>query len=147
MVNNINTAQAPEKETRMDNAQEKRVELHLHTQMSAMDGVSAASDIIAQAVKWGQKAIAITDHGVAQSFPDAIHYITGKFGKLVKKEKGYPTTQEIVDAAPIKVIYGVEGYLTQDVEPFEEIPDTYCVFDLETTGFNPKLEKITEIAD
>ena len=146
MVNNINTAQAPEKETRMDNAQEKRVELHLHTQMSAMDGVSAASDIIAQAVKWGQKAIAITDHGVAQSFPDAIHYITGKFGKLVKKEKGYPTTQEIVDAAPIKVIYGVEGYLTQDVEPFEEIPDTYCVFDLETTGFNPKLEKITEIA-
>ena len=146
MVNNINIAQAPEKETRMDNAQEKRVELHLHTQMSAMDGVSAASDIIAQAVKWGQKAIAITDHGVAQSFPDAIHYITGKFGKLVKKEKGYPTTQEIVDAAPIKVIYGVEGYLTQDVEPFEEIPDTYCVFDLETTGFNPKLEKITEIA-
>lgn len=146
MVNNINTAQAPEKETRMDNAQEKRVELHLHTQMSAMDGVSAASDIIAQAVKWGQKAIAITDHGVAQSFPDAIHYITGKYGKLVKKEKGYPTTQEIVDAAPIKVIYGVEGYLTQDVEPFEEIPDTYCVFDLETTGFNPKLEKITEIA-
>lgn len=146
MVNNINTAQAPEKETRMDNAQEKRVELHLHTQMSAMDGVSAASDIIAQAVKWGQKAIAITDHGVAQSFPDAIHYITGKFSKLVKKEKGYPTTQEIVDAAPIKVIYGVEGYLTQDVEPFEEIPDTYCVFDLETTGFNPKLEKITEIA-
>ena len=146
MVNNINTAQAPEKETRMDNAQEKRVELHLHTQMSAMDGVSAASDIIAQAVKWGQKAIAITDHGVAQSFPDAIHYITGKFGKLVKKEKGYPTTQEIVDAAPIKVIYGIEGYLTQDVEPFEEVPDTYCVFDLETTGFNPKLEKITEIA-
>ncbi|MDD3303937.1 MAG: PolC-type DNA polymerase III [Clostridia bacterium] len=146
MINNINTAEAPEKVIRNDEAKEKRVELHLHTQMSAMDAVSSASDIIAQAVKWGQKSIAITDHGVAQSFPDAIHYITGKFGKLVKKEKGYPTTQEIVDAAPIKVLYGVEGYLTQDVAPFEEVPDTYCVFDLETTGFNPKMEKITEIA-
>jgi len=114
--------------------------------MSAMDGVSSATDILEQAVKFGHKAIAITDHGVAQSFPEALHYITGKFGKLVKKEKGYPTTQEILDAAPLKVIYGVEGYLTQDVEPFAPVSDTYCVFDLETTGFNPKMEKITEIA-
>lgn len=146
MVNNINMGDKPETETREDTSEEKRVELHLHTQMSAMDGVSSATDILAQAVRFGHKAVAITDHGVAQSFPEALHFITGKFGKLVKKEKGYPTTQEIVDAAPIKVIYGVEGYLTQDVEPDFVCPDTYCVFDLETTGFNPKMEKITEIA-
>ena len=146
MINNINTADKPEKESRKDLAEEKRVELHLHTKMSAMDGVSSISDILAQALNFGHKAIAITDHAVAQSFPEALHFITGKFEKLVKKESGYPTTQEILDAAPLKVIYGVEGYLTQDVEPNINIPDTYCVFDLETTGFNPKMEKITEIA-
>lgn len=146
MVNNINTTEQPEVVYRSDDADKKRVELHLHTKMSAMDGVSSATDILEQAVRFGHKAIAITDHGVAQSFPEALHFITGKFGKLVKKEKGYPTTQEILDAAPLKVIYGVEGYLTQDVEPFAPTFDTYCVFDLETTGFNPKVEKITEIA-
>lgn len=146
MVNNINVGEKLTKDVRQDNMEEKRVELHLHTQMSAMDAVSSMSDILDQAIKWGHSAIAVTDHGVAQAFPDAIHYITGKFEKLVKKEKGYPTTQEIIDAAPIKVIYGCEGYLVQDIEPDFEVPDTYCVFDLETTGFNPKIEKITEIA-
>ena len=144
IANNICEGKAPEE--KKDNAEEKRVELHLHTQMSAMDAVSSASDIIDQAVKWGHKAVAITDHGVVQSFPEALHYITGKFEKLVKKEKGYPTTQEIIDAAPIKVIYGVEGYLIQDIEPNPNVPDTYCVFDIETTGFNPSIERITEIA-
>ena len=74
---------------RMDNAPEKRVELHCHTKMSDMDGVSEVSDIIKQAMKWGHKALAITDHGVVQSFPDAAHTVSGDF----------------------KVIYGVEGYL------------------------------------
>ena len=146
IIHNIVKAEKPKKEGRMDNADEKRVELHMHTQMSAMDGVSSATDIINQAIKWGHKAVAITDHGVVQSFPDAIHLMTGKFSKLVKKEKGYPTTQEIIDAAPIKILYGVEGYLVQDIEPNPNLPDSFCVFDIETTGLNKKYEKITEIA-
>src|SRR5574344_481449 len=146
MVHNIVKGNKEEEVKREDNATEKRVELHMHTQMSAMDGVSSATDIINQAIKWGHKAVAITDHGVVQSFPDAIHLLTGKYSKLVKKEKGYPTTQEIIDAAPIKILYGVEGYLVQDIEPNNEKPDTFCVFDLETTGLNCKYEKITEVA-
>lgn len=146
MIHNIVKLEKTEENTRMDNAPEKRVELHMHTQMSAMDGVSSAESIINQAIKWGHKAVAITDHGVVQSFPDAIHLMTGKFSKLVKKEKGYPTTQEIIDAAPIKILYGVEGYLVQDIEPNPKLPDTFCVFDIETTGLNKKYEKITEIA-
>ncbi|MEG2310866.1 MAG: PolC-type DNA polymerase III, partial [Clostridia bacterium] len=144
MVSNIIEANKPE--GRKDEAINKRVELHLHTQMSAMDGISSAADIVNQAIKFGHKAVAITDHGVAQSFPEALHVVTKKFEKLVKKEKGYPTTQEILDVAPIKVLYGVEGYLTQDVEPQIEKLDTYCVFDIETTGLDPKYDKITEIA-
>lgn len=146
IIHNVVKAEKPKEEGRMDNATEKRVELHMHTQMSAMDGVSSATDIINQAIKWGHKAVAITDHGVVQSFPDAIHLMTGKFSKLVKKEKGYPTTQEIIDAAPIKILYGVEGYLVQDIEPNPNLPDSFCVFDIETTGLNKKYEKITEIA-
>lgn len=146
IIHNVVKAEKPQEEGRMDNAAEKRVELHMHTQMSAMDGVSSATDIINQAIKWGHKAVAITDHGVVQSFPDAIHLMTGKFSKLVKKEKGYPTTQEIIDAAPIKILYGVEGYLVQDIEPNPKLPDSFCVFDIETTGLNKKYEKITEIA-
>lgn len=144
MVNNINEAPAPA--LKQDDAEEKRVELHMHTQMSAMDAVSSASDIIAQAVRWGHKAVAITDHGVAQAYPEAHHYIMNKFSKLVKKEKGYPTTAEVLEAAPIQILYGVEGYLTQDVEPNPSKSDTFCVFDLETTGFSKKMDKITEIA-
>ncbi len=146
MIHNIVKAEKENEVLREDNAKEKRVELHMHTQMSAMDGVSSASDIINQAIRWGHKAVAITDHGVVQSFPDAIHLMTGKFSKLVKKEKGYPTTQEIIDAAPIKILYGVEGYLVQDIEPNVKKPDSFCVFDIETTGLNKKYEKITEIA-
>ena len=146
IIHNVVKTEKEKEVEREDNAKEKRVELHMHTQMSAMDGVSSATDIINQAIKWGHKAVAITDHGVVQSFPDAIHLMTGKFSKLVKKEKGYPTTQEIIDAAPIKILYGVEGYLVQDIEPNPNFPDSFCVFDIETTGLNKKYEKITEIA-
>ena len=76
--------------SRMDNSKEKRVELHMHTQMSQMDGVSSASDLIKRAMKWGMKSIAITDHGVVQSFPDAHHLLEGI---------GY-------DKTDFKVIYG-----------------------------------------
>ncbi len=143
MVNNICKGEKPQE--RMDNALEKRVELHLHTQMSAMDAVTSATDLIKQAIKWGHKAIAITDHGVVQSFPEANHVIVDNYAGLVKKE-GKITTQDILDAAPIKVIYGVEGYLVKDVEPVVPPQDTYCVFDLETTGFDADLDGITEVA-
>ena len=116
---------------RMDNSQVKRVELHCHTKMSDMDGVSEVSDIIKQAAKWGMPAIAITDHGVCQAFPDANH--------TVEKLKDF------------KVIYGVEAYLVDDRKALIEQPagqtfdDTYVVFDLETTGFSSEHDRIIEI--
>ena len=122
--------------SRMDNSKEKRVELHMHTQMSQMDGVSSASDLIKRAMKWGMKSIAITDHGVVQSFPDAHHLLEGI---------GY-------DQTDFKVIYGVEGYLVPDknsvVTKYKGQSlegTTYCVFDLETTGVSYRTDKITEI--
>ncbi len=143
MVNNICKGEKPPE--RKDNAENKRVELHMHTQMSQMDAITSATDLVKQAIKWGHPAVAITDHGVCQSFPEANHVIVDNYANLVQKE-GKITTQDILDAAPIKVIYGVEGYLAVDVEP--KIPefDTYCVFDLETTGFDPDLDGITEVA-
>lgn len=149
MTHNIVKADRSDEEKRTDDAEEKRVELHMHTQMSAMDGVSSATDIIKQAIRWGHNAVAITDHGVAQSFPEANHVICDNYEKLAKEKTGKSkvSTQDILDNAPIKVIYGIEGYLVDDVEVDANIPDTYCVFDLETTGFNPnKMDKITEIA-
>ena len=119
-----------EESKRMDNAEEKRVELHLHTQMSQMDAVTSATDLIKCAIRWGHKAIAITDHGVAQSFPEA---------KKAAKD------------SDIKVIYGVEAYLAPDnvtsvydakEQKIEET--TYCVLDIETTGISRFTEKITE---
>ncbi len=115
----------------MDYSPAKRVELHCHTKMSDMDGVSDVKDIIKRAIKWGHKAIAITDHGNVQSFPDANH--------AVPKDSDF------------KVIYGVEAYLVDDLKSFVEnakgqsLSDTYVVFDIETTGFNPKSNKIIEI--
>ena len=143
MVNNICKGEKPPE--RMDNSEHKRVELHLHTQMSAMDAVTSVTDLVKQAIKWGHPAIAITDHGVVQSFPEANHVIVDNYANLVQKE-GKITTQDILDAAPIKIIYGVEGYLVRDVEPEISELDTYCVFDLETTGFNPDTDGITEVA-
>ena len=116
---------------RMDTSPEKRVELHCHTKMSDMDGVSEVKDIVKRAVKWGHKAIAITDHGDVQAFPDANHAIS-------------PDDD-------FKVIYGVEAYLVDDLKDIitnsknQNLDDTYVVFDLETTGFSPEKNKIIEI--
>ena len=123
----------PEEKTnqRMDNAEVKRVELHMHTQMSAMDAITPAKDLLKRAMKWGMKSIAITDHGVVQAFPDA-HKLLG-------------------DNPAIKVLYGVEAYLVPDkVSPVfnskgQSLDTTYCVLDLETTGLSFRTEKITEI--
>ncbi|MFQ7311082.1 MAG: PolC-type DNA polymerase III [Sellimonas sp.] len=119
---------------RQDISPEKRVELHCHTKMSDMDGVSEVKDIVKRAHDWGHKAIAITDHGVVQAFPDANHYI-----ETLDKDD------------PFKIIYGVEAYLVDDLTEIAQgagnqtLFDTYVVFDLETTGFSPIQDKIIEI--
>lgn len=128
MAKNIMVAAAPP--PRMDDAEEKRVELHLHTQMSSMDGVTPVKKYIERAIAWGHKAIAITDHGVVQAFPDAMNAI----GK-----------------SDLKVIYGVEAYLIDDLGSVVTMPrgqsldDTFVVFDIETTGLSKETESITEI--
>ncbi len=120
---------------RMDNAHEKRVELHLHTKMSAKDAITSPTDLINRAAAWGHKAIAITDHGVAQAFPEAF----GTLGKLRKK------------GVDLKILYGTEGYFVNDMPiGIDSIPRTYeedifVVFDIETTGLSPETETITEI--
>ena len=132
MANTIIESTGVKKETRQDNSEVKRVELHMHTQMSQMDAMTSAKDLIKRAMKWGMKSIAITDHGVVQSFPEA------------HKLLGY-------DNPDMKVIYGVEAYLAPDQNAIvtnakgQDIDTTYCVLDLETTGFSAKTEKITEV--
>ena len=127
MANAVCYGQPPE--AKMDMAEKKRVELHLHTQMSQMDAVSSAGALIDRAVSWGHKAIAITDHGVVQSYPDAL------------KASG--------NNEKIKVIYGVEGYLVDDsariCENVSETNNRFVVFDIETTGLDKYKEEITEI--
>ncbi|WIF94677.1 PolC-type DNA polymerase III [Caminicella sporogenes] len=119
-----------EKKVRLDNAHQKRVELHAHTKMSSMDGICTATDLIKRAAEWGHKAIAITDHGVVQAYPEAID-ASKKFG--------------------IKVIYGMEGYIVNDGAPIvinsnnKPLEQAFIVFDIETTGLSFKHDKITEI--
>ncbi len=116
---------------RMDNSSLKRVELHCHTKMSDMDGVTDVGDLVKRAYKWGHKALAITDHGNVQAFPIANHALP--------------------DDPDFKIIYGVEAYLVDDLKDIVEnsknqsLQDTYVVFDIETTGFSPLVNKIIEI--
>ncbi|MBO5397329.1 MAG: PolC-type DNA polymerase III [Clostridia bacterium] len=131
-ANRIIETEGVEKEERIDNAEIKRVELHMHTQMSQMDAVTPVTDLLKRAIKWGWKSIAITDHGVVQSFPEA-HKFLNKTG------------------ADLKVLYGVEAYFVPDKDPAvfnykgQELDTEYCVLDLETTGLSSKNDKITEI--
>ena len=118
-------------EGRKDTAPEKRVELHLHTKMSNMDALTDTAAVIKQAISWGHPAIAITDHGVAQSFPDAWHTAKGK----------------------IKILYGVEGYYVNNLDDRiavhgpqdQNFADEIVCFDIETTGLKVEREAITEI--
>ena len=118
------------KHKRTDKAEEKRIELHAHTGMSSMDGMCSASALIKRAKEWGHKAIAITDHGVAQAFPEA-----------------YETAKK----CGIKVLYGIEGYFVNDGVPIVFNPtkagleDEFVVFDIETTGLSASKDRITEI--
>ena len=115
----------------MDNAPVKRVELHCHTKMSDMDGVSEVKDLVKRAKKWGMPALAVTDHGCVQAFPDANHAL----------DKG----------DTFKVLYGVEGYLVDDMKEMvvnsrnQSLDGEYVVFDIETTGFSPMKNRIIEI--
>ena len=110
----------------------ERVELHIHTKMSQMDGINSCKDYIKKAMEYGMTSLAITDHGNVQAFPEA-HFLLGR------------------DNPDMKVIYGVEAYLIQDEEQVvinpkgQSIDTTYCVLDLETTGFSPETDKIIEI--
>ena len=131
IANTIIESTGIKREARKDESKEKRVELHMHTQMSQMDAVSSATDLLKRAAKWGMKSIAITDHGVVQAFPEANHF-----------------TEKNPD---LKIIYGVEAYLAPDKTPIvsfpkgQDIDTTYCVLDLETTGLSFRTEKITEV--
>ncbi len=132
IANIIIETQGKIKIKRTDNSKIKRVELHMHTQMSQMDAINSAEDLIKRAMSWGMKSIAITDHGVVQSYPEA-HKLLGR------------------DNPDMKVIYGIEAYIAPDKKSAlknykgQGIDTTYCVLDLETTGLSPKTEKITEI--
>ncbi len=136
--------------SRMDTAPHKRVELHCHTKMSDMDGVSEAKDIVKRAYKWGHRAIAITDHGVVQSFTDANHVWEDlwKAEKTKRKEAGDPNPDK---QDFFKIIYGVEAYLVDDLKEIvtgdkgQTLADDFVVFDIETTGFSPVNDRIIEI--
>jgi len=134
---------------RMDNSVRKRVELHCHTKMSDMDGVSDVKDIVNRAYKWGMPAIAITDHGVVQAFPDANHAWEKHWYKELDKKKAAGEKPDKFNF--FKVIYGVEGYLVDDLKTIvvgdkgQSLRDSFVVFDIETTGFSPIKEHIIEI--
>ena len=124
-----------EKIPKMDEAPQKRVELHCHSKMSSMDSVAEVSDIVNTAARWGHPAVAITDHGVVQAYPDAVAALDGV------RKKG----------SSLKLIYGVEDYFVNDCENAvhgsdnRSLRDEFIVFDVETTGLNAASERLTEI--
>ena len=128
----------PIRSARMDNSPEKRIELHCHTKMSDMDGVTDAKALVRRAYEWGHPAIAITDHGVVQAFPEANHCFD-TYGGCVPKD------------SPFKVLYGMEAYLVDDTKGIVERPQgqsldgSFVVFDIETTGFSSQNCRIIEI--
>jgi DNA polymerase-3 subunit alpha (Gram-positive type) len=128
--------------SRSDLAPKKRVELHAHTQMSDMDSVVDVKKMVKRAFKWGHSAIAVTDHGVVQSFPDASHALN---------PKDYTDEEEQKRAKNFKVIYGMEAYLVDDIKEVvtngkgQSLDDSFVVFDIETTGFSQSNDRIIEI--
>lgn len=135
LVVNARSVGTAQKVKVVDNAEKKRVELHMHTNMSQMDAVTSAGDLVNRAYQWGHKAVAITDHGVAQAFPDAM-----KAADKINK-----------DEEKIKVIYGVEAYFMDDLvesvkgDADTDFDGTFICFDIETTGLSAARDKITEI--
>ena len=155
---------------RKDHYEKKRVELHMHTKMSDMDGVSECKDLVRRAYDWGWPAVAVTDHGNIQAFPDANHLVESLYAKDCEKRKGQGLP--CLDRQQFfKVIYGVECYLVDDLkkmvtfgrtgedsafrpisEQEERSPESYrikngnyVIFDIETTGFSPERNRIIEI--
>ena len=136
--------------SRMDNSLRKRVELHCHTKMSDMDGVSDVKSIVKRAYKWGHPAIAITDHGVVQAFPDANHGWEDLY--KAAKEKAKENGEKAPDKQDFfKIIYGMEAYLVDDLQDIvtnekgQDFSSDFVVFDIETTGFSPVNNRIIEI--
>ena len=128
MVSDIMSVPKPVRE---DNAPRKRVELHLHTQMSTMDACASAKALISQAAAWGHPAIAITDHGVVQAFPEAFGAARGKDIKFIPGCEGY-----LIEDAP-EIVSGGDGRLLEET--------AFVVLDFETTGLNSNLDEIIEI--